>query len=208
MTTNLMSMAPTSKDLLHLESNQGIYSLEKSLFICKNDSSVGDNSSGSCHGSLRTTAVPESQVLGKIKDFLQVMGKANHKLQKDIQEKGTKDYDIEVLKGKEEEYIEMDLALGIAELHTPEALAAAESAMVGQGQSLPISSTSIDSDSSSEGSDYSDRRGETEDDGNGDNDGCDDNTSKQGAIKSQNSKRTRFNVNRKGLKRPKIELLQ
>ncbi|KAF7150333.1 hypothetical protein RHSIM_Rhsim02G0173400 [Rhododendron simsii] len=39
------------------------------------------------------------------------------------------DYDIEALTGNESEYIEMDLMLGIADLHTPEALAAAESAI-------------------------------------------------------------------------------
>lgn len=208
VTVTLTSMSPASKDLLHLESNQGTSSLEKNLFICKNASSDGVNSLSSCHGSLRTTAVPESQVLGKIKDFLQVMGEANHKLQKDIQDKGIKDYDIEVLKGEEEQYIEMDLALGVAELHTAEALAAAESAMAARDQTLPISATSNDSDSSSEGCDYSDSSFKTEDDGNGDNDESDDDNARHSANKSQKSKKRRFTIKRKGLKRPKIEVLQ
>jgi len=201
-------MSPTSKDLLHLESNLDNSSFEKSLLVCKNASSIGNNSSSSCHGSLRTTAVPESQVLGKIKYFLQVMGEANYKLQKDIQDKGIRDYDIEVLKGEEEQYIEMDLALGVSELHTPEALAAAESVMAGQDQPLPISATSDDSDSSSEGYDYSDSNCETEDDSNGNNDESGDGNARHSATKSQKSKRTRFTINRKGLKRPKIEVLQ
>lgn len=211
MTVTLRNMSPTSNDLLHLESKQGT-SFERSLLVCKNASSVGDKSSSSHHGSLRTTALPESQVLGKIKDFLQIMGEANHKLQNDIQDKGLGEYDIQVLKGEEEQYIEMDLALGVAELHTPEALAAAESAMVGQDQTLPISATSNDSDSSSEVNDYSDSSCETGDDGNDDgNDDGDENgegNARHGAIKSQKSKRTRFTINRKGLKRPKIEVLQ
>lgn len=212
MPVTLRNMSPTSNDLLHLESKQGTSSFERSLLVCKNASSVGDKSSSSHHGSLRTTALPESQVLGKIKDFLQIMGEANHKLQNDIQDKGLGEYDIQVLKGEEEQYIEMDLALGVAELHTPEALAAAESAMVGQDQTLPISATSNDSDSSSEVNDYSDSSCETGDDGNDDgNDDGDENgegNARHGAIKSQKSKRTRFTINRKGLKRPKIEVLQ
>lgn len=136
------------------------------------------------------------------------MGEANHKLQKDIQDKGIKDYDIEVLKGEEEQYIEMDLALGVAELHTAEALAAAESAMAARDQTLPISATSNDSDSSSEGCDYSDSSFKTEDDGNGDNDESDDDNARHSANKSQKSKKRRFTIKRKGLKRPKIEVLQ
>ncbi|KAL5996654.1 hypothetical protein ACLOJK_007573 [Asimina triloba] len=65
-----------------------------------------------------------------------------------------RDYDIEVLTGNEKECIEMNLVLGVADLHTPEAVVGAESAMLG---SRLIHPSTICSDSSdSEDSDVDD----------------------------------------------------
>ncbi|KAL5996652.1 hypothetical protein ACLOJK_007571 [Asimina triloba] len=65
-----------------------------------------------------------------------------------------RDYDIEVLTGNEKECIEMNLVLGVADLHTPEAVVGAESAMAG---SRLIHPSTICSDSSdSEDSDVDD----------------------------------------------------
>ncbi|KAG1326104.1 Pleiotropic drug resistance protein 3 [Cocos nucifera] len=70
-------------------------------------------------------------VLGKVKDFLGIMAKANEKLELDTKKNSCADYDIEVLNGNEKEYIEMDLLLGVADLHTADAVAAAESTIGG-----------------------------------------------------------------------------
>ncbi|KAK3001973.1 hypothetical protein RJ639_022282 [Escallonia herrerae] len=75
------------------------------------------------------TGIPVG-VMGKVKDFLGIMAEANKRLQLDARDK-SEDYDIEALTGNESEYIEMDLMLGVADLHTPEAVAAAESALAG-----------------------------------------------------------------------------
>ena len=73
-----------------------------------------------------------------------------------------------------------DLALGVAELHTAEALTSTESVMVGQHQAFPVSATSNDSDSSSEGYDYNDGSFKIEGDG---NDESDDNNARTVQIK-------------------------
>ncbi|XP_075510019.1 uncharacterized protein LOC142546274 [Primulina tabacum] len=100
--------------------------------------------------------VPNSQVLGKVKDFLGAMSESNKTLLQDA--KGNpENYDMEVLNGKESHIIEMDLMLGIADLHTPEAVAAAEAAMAGY---QPV--ISVDQSSSSE----SEEEEEEKDDGN------------------------------------------
>ncbi|KAJ0876605.1 hypothetical protein HanPSC8_Chr11g0490351 [Helianthus annuus] len=74
----------------------------------------------------------------------------------------SKNLDIEALTGDESEYIEMDLMLGVADLNTPEAVAAAESAIVG---SQPI--ISLDASSS-----------ESESEDSSDDDSCNDETNK------------------------------
>ncbi|XP_058091372.1 uncharacterized protein LOC131237556 isoform X4 [Magnolia sinica] len=88
---------------------------------------------------------PSSIVLGRVKDFLGVMAEANKRLQLDAQ-KYQGDYDIEVLTRNEGEYIEMDLVLGVADLHTPEAVAAAEATLAGSHPILPSSVCSNGSD--------------------------------------------------------------
>ncbi|KAJ4954871.1 hypothetical protein NE237_011654 [Protea cynaroides] len=87
-------------------------------------------------------------------------------------DKSQNNLDIEVLTGNETEYIEMDLMLGVAELHTPEAVAAVESAMVGSQQAcmLAASSTGSYSTSSDDESD-SDSDNADDDDDNG-NESC------------------------------------
>ncbi|XP_009393817.2 uncharacterized protein LOC103979405 [Musa acuminata AAA Group] len=97
-------------------------------------------------------AVPRSQVLGKVKDFLGVIAEANEKLEVDVGASSRADYNVEVLTGNEEEYIEMDLLLGITDLHTAEAVEAAEAAMSGFRPSAP-STSSISSDSDDDSDD-------------------------------------------------------
>ncbi|XP_062215287.1 uncharacterized protein LOC133915907 [Phragmites australis] len=101
-------------------------------------------------------ALPKSQVLGKVKDFLGEIAKANDKLQLDAQNKPPEEYDIEALTGNEKEYIEMDLLLGVADLHSEQAVEAAEATMNGfppSGKSFACSSSDSedDSDDSDEG---------------------------------------------------------
>ncbi|KAG8387178.1 hypothetical protein BUALT_Bualt03G0226300 [Buddleja alternifolia] len=101
-----------SKDLLQLESNStaisSTSSLESKLFVCKKESS----SSLPKAPVERPTMfpLPKSQVLGKVKDFLGVFSESNKKLMQDAKE-NPDHYDIEVLSGKESEFIEMVIAL-------------------------------------------------------------------------------------------------
>lgn len=101
-----------------------------------------------------TDPLPKSQVLGKVKDFLGEIAKSNEKLQLDAQSKPPEEYDIEALTGNEKEYIEMDLLLGFADLHSEQAVEAAEMTMSGFPPSgMSFSSSSSDSDDDSDDSD-------------------------------------------------------
>ncbi|WOL11920.1 hypothetical protein Cni_G20684 [Canna indica] len=92
-------------------------------------------------------AIPRSQILDKVKGFLGVIAEANDKLELDVREGKHADYDVEVLSGNEKEYIEMDLLLGVADLHNAEAVAAAEAALSGLPPSVPsICASSSDTD--------------------------------------------------------------
>ncbi|WOK94180.1 hypothetical protein Cni_G02882 [Canna indica] len=94
-----------------------------------------------------TAVVPRSQVLDKVKGFLGVIAEANDKLELDVRGGSRAGYDVEVLSGNEKEIIEMDLLLGVADLHTDEAVAAAEAALSGFPPSVPsISGSSSDTD--------------------------------------------------------------
>ncbi|XP_022936666.1 uncharacterized protein LOC111443185 isoform X2 [Cucurbita moschata] len=121
-------MRHASKDLLCLERKDlPSSSFESSLLVCKKNST----SKEPCRNEKPITEpAPKSQVLGRVKDFLGVLSEANKKLQLDAKDDAEK-YDIEALNGDESEVIELDLMLGIADLHTPEAVAAAESAIIG-----------------------------------------------------------------------------
>ncbi|GFY81516.1 ribosomal L18p/L5e family protein [Actinidia rufa] len=81
-----------------------------------------------------------------------------------------KEYDIEALTGHESEYIEMDLMLGVADLHTPEAVAAAESAIAGCQPviSLADSSSETESEDSSDDSSHDSSDSDTDGDDDGD----------------------------------------
>ncbi|KAK9272181.1 hypothetical protein L1049_002552 [Liquidambar formosana] len=125
-----------------------------------------------------------SMVLGKVKDFLGVISEANKRLQLDAKDKSSKEYDIEALTGNESEYIEMDLMLGIADLLTPEAVAAAESAIAGYQPVIPLVATCSESeleDSSDEDDD--------DDDSDNDEDEDEDNSDKRcSPVKPKRSK--------------------
>ncbi|XP_043709806.1 unconventional prefoldin RPB5 interactor 1-like [Telopea speciosissima] len=169
-------MGPTSKDLLSLERENSSSSLESALLVCKKELLSKTPKPVRTNEKLSTTSFPTSNVLGKVKAFLGVMEEANKRLQLDAQEKSQNDHDIEVLTGNETEVIEMDLLLGVADLHTPEAVAAAESAIVGSrpacllaasGSGSYSSSSDDDSDSDSDSDNDS-----GDDDGDNTNESC------------------------------------
>ncbi|XP_055835019.1 uncharacterized protein LOC129903478 isoform X2 [Solanum dulcamara] len=121
-------MQSNNKDLLHLEA-EGL-SLESKLLFCPSD---GGSQSLNLKPELfdkkpEISSVPRSQVLTKVKDFLGVFLENTRKVELEAK-KNPKKYDIEALTGEESEYIEMDLMLGVTELHTQEAVSAAEFAM-------------------------------------------------------------------------------
>nr|GLL44154.1 nucleolin-like [Ipomoea trifida] len=58
------------------------------------------------------SSFPQSQFLGKVKDFLGVISEANKNLELDAKTNPGKNHDIEALTGEKYEYIEMDLMLG------------------------------------------------------------------------------------------------
>ncbi|KAK8522335.1 hypothetical protein V6N13_115309 [Hibiscus sabdariffa] len=147
-------MGSSSKDLLRFEHKSCSSSpLESALLVCK-----GKDSTFPIDASKKPAIshVPKSQVLGKVQDFLGVMAEANKRLELDAKN-NSQAYDIEVLNGDDSEVIEMDLMLGVADLHTPEALAAAESAIAGNQPVITVSggdsSSGTESDDSSDGSD-------------------------------------------------------
>ncbi|XP_052119036.1 uncharacterized protein LOC127739760 [Arachis duranensis] len=83
-----------------------------------------------------------------------------------------KSYNIEELTGNESKVIEMDLMLGVADLNTPEAVAAAESAISSCQPAISLAAdgkdTDTDSDESSAEDDNEDdgiRSGDAENDG-------------------------------------------
>lgn len=85
--------------------------------------------------------------------------------------------------GDEKEYIEFDLMLGVADLHTPEAVAAAESAVSSHQPVIQLDGSSSDSDI--------DREEESEDeDGSSDDD---DGGGGNGGLVSKKSKRSKGN---------------
>ncbi|KAG0590445.1 hypothetical protein M758_1G108000 [Ceratodon purpureus] len=129
----------SNRDLLQLE--RGGNALEDRLRVTQ-------QSSSDAKPRMPTTSVPESSVLGRLKAFLPMMDEANQKLFSSIEEKGREEFDIEAVDEDDDKpHIEMDLALGIADLNTPEALAAAERAAAGQIQNStdPVADSSDDS---------------------------------------------------------------
>uniref|UniRef100_A0A803NUJ5 Uncharacterized protein n=1 Tax=Cannabis sativa TaxID=3483 RepID=A0A803NUJ5_CANSA len=137
-------MEKTSKELLHLEEENSSIDvpIKSTLLICKKAQLTSQFNKTNPPGKPITAPLPPSQVLGKVKDFLGVLSEANKKLQDNIA-----NYDIEVLSGNESQIIEMDLMLGVADLHTPEAVAAAESAIAAGRQ--PVESDDNNDEKSS-----------------------------------------------------------
>ncbi|KAF3433592.1 hypothetical protein FNV43_RR24694 [Rhamnella rubrinervis] len=154
---SMREMGSASKELLKLERNNSFSSLETSLLVCPNGS-VSQMNNSHRHKKPITAPIPKSQVLGKVRDFLGVISEANEKLKVDAKENSV-NYDIEVLTRNESQIIEMDLMLGIADLHTPEVVAAAESSITGSQPVIPlaISSSGTESEDSSNGDDDSDK---------------------------------------------------
>jgi hypothetical protein len=150
-----------SKDLLQLE--RGSSSLENSLRVFQ--SKAAPSSTWQEETCARVMPpLPESSVLGRVKSFLPVLDKANRNLFSDIQERGAEQFDIEVVNvGDDKPYIQMDLALGFADLYTPEAVAAAELAANGQLQQreIPIGLAENSSESESDSDSDSDEEQET-----------------------------------------------
>ncbi|KAJ0018422.1 hypothetical protein Pint_11337 [Pistacia integerrima] len=199
-----MAETRTSRDLLQLEhKNSTSSAMESAILVCNKKESKKPNPNEKPLFSLR----PQSQVLGKVKNFLGVISEANKRLQLDAKD-NAQDYDIEVLTGKESEVIEMDLMVGVADLHTPEAVTAAESAIAGNQPviSLAASSSGTNSEDSSEDSD--DDHSSDEDDEGGDNDDANEDKSKCFPSEVKRSKTIKHeweaSGDKKSQKRPKI----
>ncbi|VFQ60961.1 unnamed protein product [Cuscuta campestris] len=159
-------MKSNSKALLDLEGKTS--PLESKLVFnneCKYLKSQSAKPSAASDMNKKTTPVPsQSQFLGKVKDFLGVISEANKKLEIDAK-KNPEHYDIEALTGEESQFIEMDLMLGVAELQSDEAIAAAESAMAGYQPVITLASSSeTDSEDSSDDDDDDDDDAESDED--------------------------------------------
>ncbi|CAA3032221.1 Hypothetical predicted protein [Olea europaea subsp. europaea] len=152
-------MSFNSKVLLELEANSSTTNpstlrLESKLQFCGKDNiflQPGTTKLNPPEQKPTISPIPKSHVFGKVKDFLGVISESNRNLMQEAKDK-PENYDIEVLSGRESEYIEMDLMLGVADLHTPEAVAAAESAIAGYQPIIPLAA---DSSSGSESEDSS-----------------------------------------------------
>lgn len=141
-------MQSNNKDLLHLEGEA--LSLESKLLFCARG---GGSQSLNLKPDLsdkkpEISSVPKSQVLTKVKDFLGVFLENTRKVELEAK-KNPEKYDIEALTGEESEYIEMDLMLGVTELHTQEAVSAAESAIASYQPVIDLAETESE-DSSDE----------------------------------------------------------
>ncbi|KAL4561037.1 hypothetical protein LXL04_033198 [Taraxacum kok-saghyz] len=149
----------SNQALLDLEnSTKSSSSKESALLVCKRDDDDEDLLKKIETAKIKANSPPDSkpiiappppsQVMGKLEDFLGVMAESNKKLQ--IDSMNSNKYDIEALTGDESEYIEMDLMLGVTDLHTPEAVAAAESAIVGCQPVISLDGSSTESELESE----------------------------------------------------------
>ncbi|XP_076917976.1 uncharacterized protein LOC143578203 [Bidens hawaiensis] len=136
---------------------------ESALLVCKSDDDdllkkleAAKTKANAAPDTKPIIAAPvPSQGMSKVRDFLGVMAESNKKLQQDAM--NSKNYDIEALTGDESEYIEMDLMLGVADLNTPEAVAAAESAIVGSQPIISLDASSSESESEDSSDDETDK---------------------------------------------------
>ncbi|GLT44316.1 hypothetical protein SLA2020_182210 [Shorea laevis] len=194
-------MANTSKDLLRFEhKNSSTSAIESALLVGRKKGSLSETREPDPDEKLVTAPVPKSQVLGKVKDFLGVISEANKRLELDAKD-NAKAYDIEVLTGNESNVIEMDLMLGVADLNTPEAVAAAESAIAGNQPVIPLAASSSETESD-DGSDNDDTdyNKESDNDDNGNDKACpplklesaQDDSSSKSTKKDRSNKRPRI----------------
>ncbi|OEL30548.1 hypothetical protein BAE44_0008434 [Dichanthelium oligosanthes] len=148
-------MGEPSKELLDLPSEpRPPVSFIESLLAGRGQQQQQQDKEGKRKQGPPTDPLPKSQVLGKVKDFLGEIAKANQELKLDTQNKPPEEYDIEALTGNEKEYIEMDLLLGVADLHSGQAVEAAEATMNGLRPSgMPFACSSSDSEDDSDDSD-------------------------------------------------------
>lgn len=201
-------MGSTSKDLLQLEHKKALTSpIESTLLVCKNDSQACQTKKAQPEGKPIGVPVIKSQVLGKIRDFLGVISEANERLEKDAKD-NSKNYDIEALTGNESQVIEMDLMLGVADLQTPEAVAAAESAISGYQPVIPLAVSSSEEESQ-DSSDNNSSSDEDDDDSSSEEDESDDENKKTSSpVKLKTPKSDKDNSsdvhNSRSKKRPKI----
>eukprot|EP00252_Welwitschia_mirabilis_P009814 TRINITY_DN2268_c0_g1_i3.p1 TRINITY_DN2268_c0_g1~~TRINITY_DN2268_c0_g1_i3.p1 ORF type:complete len:143 (-),score=39.39 TRINITY_DN2268_c0_g1_i3:316-744(-) len=142
------------------------------------------------------------------------MEEANRKLNNDIVGNKSDDHSVEALRGDEDRVIEMDLLLGITDLKTPEALAAAEAAVAGQTQALDADcnseddteeDTNSDNDDDSEDDTDSDSQVASEDNSLGDE--SDENVENHETSESPKMGKRKRDANTKTPKRPRIEVL-
>ncbi|XVE94084.1 hypothetical protein REPUB_Repub01dG0250200 [Reevesia pubescens] len=134
-------MGSRSKDLLWFEHmTSSISPIESALLVCSKKDSLSESHKFDPSEKPIITPIPKTQVLSKVKDFLGVMAEANKMLELDAK----------------------DLMLGVADLHTPEALAAAESAIAGNEPAITLAGYC---DTESDDSDYNE---ESNNDGNDD----------------------------------------
>ncbi|BBN14103.1 NOP protein chaperone 1 [Marchantia polymorpha subsp. ruderalis] len=136
-----------SGDLLELEHNAS--SLEKRLLVWNRGNKPTD-ARDLLKGPPNIGPTTESSVLGRIKSFLPTLDEANRKLFCDIEINGAEQFNIEGVTDADQRYVEMDLALGVADLLTPEAVAAAELASNGQVMQINRTSGALDSSSDSD----------------------------------------------------------
>ncbi|GAX82225.1 hypothetical protein CEUSTIGMA_g9653.t1 [Chlamydomonas eustigma] len=99
--------------------------------------------------------VPKSSLLTRLNQFLPELQAANQQLNEELKIKPPSHFDVEnVPEDQEGGYIEMDLACGLIDLKSEEAVIAAETAMKGHGRDLPRGTDmSVSEDSSGEDSD-------------------------------------------------------
>ncbi|CAL5368160.1 unnamed protein product [Camellia sinensis] len=181
--------------------NSSSSNLESTLIVCKNDNlqQLQNSKPTPIDGKPFTSSVPKSHVMGKVKDFLGVMSEANQRLQNDAKTTlrtmilkfslgmslSTLKWSVKLFSSNSSMdqaalirsifnvwvHLIQDLMLGVADLHTPEAVSAAQSAIVGYQPviSLAASSSETESESSSDDSSDGDSEDDSDDDYNDDN---------------------------------------
>ncbi|KAL8262909.1 hypothetical protein R6Q59_024258 [Mikania micrantha] len=96
-----------------------VFCVESSLLVCKRDDddllkkleAAKTKANALPDNKPTISALPPSQVMGKVRDFLGIMAESNKKLQQDTM--NSNNLDIEALTGDESEYIEMNADLSV-----------------------------------------------------------------------------------------------